>query len=223
MVRPTLPPGGPPFQTATSREIIRRSIARYHGSTRLYPHATPSTATVLTGPGFPYQPVPALPARFWLAVPPLSRSFYHNEPGKDMRWKGGGLGIQETLYPMEAFDGDLESYYLTYGPRRDTETITLVLDKPDTFDHVQAITGFPNGDLILRQGALDVSEDLRVWREVAPFHNGVAEAKLNGEPVRAVRLRSTVSQDMYDWLAVREIVLEKNGESTLKRIAQWSG
>jgi hypothetical protein len=54
---------------------------------------------------------------------------------------------------------------------------------------------------------------------VAHFHNGVAEAKLDGASVVAVRIRSVIDQSPFDLLAVREVILEKDGISTLKRIS----
>ena len=96
---------------------------------------------------------------------------------------------------------------------------TVVLDKPDAFDGVKAITGLGNGDHILRQGVLEVSSGYGRWKEVARFEKGVAEAKLDGRPVVAVRLRSTINQPPFALLAVREIILEKEGKSTLKDLS----
>ena len=39
------------------------------------------------------------------------------------------------------------------------------------------------------------------------------------QPVVAVRIRSTINQSPFDLLAVREIILEKDGKSTLKEIS----
>ena len=57
------------------------------------------------------------------------------------------------------------------------------------------------------------------WKEVARFKKGVASAKLDGTPLVAVRLRSTINQPPQALLAVREIILEKDGQSTLKQLS----
>lgn len=81
------------------------------------------------------------------------------------------------------------------------------------------LTRLAKGDHILRQGILEVSSGYGRWQEVARFEKGIAEAKLDGKPVVAVRIRSTINQSPFDLLAVREIILEKGGKSTLKEIS----
>ena len=178
---------------------------------------------VLTGPAFGYPIVPAIPARVRNALPSLIYSSAQNQNDEDWRWALTGIDRgqgYDALYPIQAFDGDLETFYLTWGPRKDVDTFTIVLEKPDTFDHVKAVTGLPNGDHILRQGVLEVSSGYGRWKEVAQFKNGVAEARLaDGKPVCAVRFRSSSNQSPFDLLAVREIMLGKKGKSTLKDIS----
>ena len=145
-----------------------------------------------------------------------------NQNDEDWRWTLTGIDKGQGYtadYPLFAFDGDLETYYLCWGPRKDVDMFTIVLEKPDRFDHVKAITGLANGDHILRQGVLEVSCAYGRWKEVARFDQGVAEATLDGTPVVAVRFRSTINQSPLDLLAVREIILEKNGKTTLKEIS----
>jgi hypothetical protein len=81
------------------------------------------------------------------------------------------------------------------------------------------LTRLAKGDHILRQGILEVSSGYGRWQEVARFEKGVAEAKLDGTPVVAVRIRSTINQPPFDLLAVREVILEKDGQSTLKKVS----
>jgi len=177
---------------------------------------------VLTGPAFAYPIVPTLPARVRNGLPSLIYSSCQYQNDEDWRWtltgidKGQGY---DSLYPLHAFDGDLETYYLTWGPRKEVDAFTLLIERPDTFDHVKAITGLANGEHILRQGVLEVSTGYGRWKDVARFENGVAEARLEGTPVVAVRIRSTINQSPFDLLAVREIILEKDGKSTLKEIS----
>jgi len=176
---------------------------------------------VVTGPAFPYPVLPALPARVRNALPALIYSPSQNQNDEDWRWALTGIDPgqgRDALQPMQAFDGDLETYYLTWGPRKDVDTFTVVLAEPRVFDAVKAITGLANGNHILRQGVLEVSTGYGRWKVVAPFKRGVAEAKLGGAPIVAVRLRSTMNQSPFDLLAVREIILEWAGKSTLKEI-----
>jgi hexosaminidase len=177
---------------------------------------------VLAGPAFGYPITPAIPARVRNALPPLVLPASQYENDEDWRWKL--LGIDkgqgyDALHPLHAFDGDLESFYLSWGPRKDVDTFTVVLEKPDAFNCVKAITGFANGDHILRQGVLEVSCGYGRWKEVARFNKGVAEATLDKTPVVAVRIRSLINQSPFDLLAVREIILEKEGVSTLKQLS----
>lgn len=177
---------------------------------------------VRTGPAFAYPIVPTLPARVRNALPSLIYPAAQNQNDEDWRWaltgidKGQGY---DALHPSQAFDGDLETYHLAWGPRKDVDTFTIALDKPADFEHVRAITGLANGDHILRQGVLEVSSGYGRWKVVARFKKGVAEAKLDGTRVEAVRIRSTINQPPFALLAVREIILEKNGKSTLKEIS----
>lgn len=175
----------------------------------------------VTGPAFGYPIVPTIPARVRDGLPSLIYSSCQNQNDEDWRWtltgidKGQGY---DSLHPLHAFDGDLETYHLTWGPRKDFDAFTVVLERPDRFTRVKAITGLPNRDHILRQGILEVSEGYGRWRTVARFERGVAEATLDDRPVAAVRLRSTINQPPFALLAVREIVLEQAGQSTVKTI-----
>jgi hexosaminidase len=177
---------------------------------------------VLTGPAFPYPILPTLPARVRNGLPALIYSTCQNQNDEDWRWtltgidKGQGY---DALFPLHAFDGDLETYFLSWGPRKEVDTFTLVLEKPEACDRIQAITGLANGDHILRQGVLEVSTGYGRWQKVARFKKGVATATLGKTPVVAVRLRSTINQSPFDLLAVREIILEQAGKSTLKEIS----
>ncbi len=177
---------------------------------------------VVTGPGFPYPIQPAIPARVRNALPSLIYSASQNQNDEDWRWALTGIDRgqgYDALHPLHAFDGDLETYYLAWGPRKDVDTFTLVLEKPDAFDRVRVITGLPNGDHILRRGVLETSNGYGRWKEVARFKRGVATATLGNTPVVAFRIRSTINQPPLALLALREIILEKDGKSTLKAIS----
>lgn len=177
---------------------------------------------ILTGPAFSYPIRPAIPARVRDALPSLIYSPSQNQNDEDWRWALTGIDRgqgYDAIHPLHAFDGDLETYHLTWGPRKEVDSFTVVLEKPDTYDRVKVITGLANGDHILRQGVVEVSWGYGRWREVARFERGVAEARLDGSPVVAVRLRSSINQSPYDLLAVREFILEKGGKSTLREIA----
>ena len=178
---------------------------------------------VVTGPAFPYEPVPALPARIRSSLPSLIYSEYQNQNDEDWRWKltgfGGRSGKHEAFYPLNAFDGDPESFFTVWGPRKDVETFAIVLAQPAPYDQVKVITGLKNGELILRQGVLEVSSAYGRWQTVSLFTNGIASAKLDANPVASVRIRSTTDQSPYDLMAIREIILQKDGYTTLQTLS----
>ncbi len=176
---------------------------------------------ILTGPAFSYPIRPAIPARVRDALPSLIYSPSQNQNDEDWRWALTGIDRgqgYDAIHPLHAFDGDLETYHLTWGPRKEVDSFTVVLEKPDTYDRVKVVTGLANGDHILRQGVLELSWGYGRWKEVARFERGVAEARLDGSPVVAIRLRSSINQSPFDLLAVREFILEKGGKSTLREI-----
>lgn len=175
---------------------------------------------VLTGPAFDYKPEPAIPARIRDGLP--SMIYKNNRNDEDWRWTLTGTHERLCIYsinPLFAFDGNLKSHYLTYGPRKDWDAFTIALEKPDIYDHIKVITGMTNGDHILREGVLEVSWSYGQWKEVARFKNGIAEAKIEGMIVSEVRIRSTINQNPFDLLAVREITLTKAGKSSLKELS----
>ena len=174
---------------------------------------------VLTGPAFGYNVEPAIPARIRNGLPSLIYKKSAND--EDWRWTLTGMplrGGSACSFPLFAFDGDLQTYFLTWGPRAEFDAFDILLDKPETYDHIKVITGMPNGDHILQQGVLEVSKSYGQWKEVAKFQNGIAEATLDGAPVVEVRIRSTINQPPFALLAVREFILERNGKSTLKEL-----
>lgn len=176
---------------------------------------------ILTGPAFGYTVAPAIPGRVRDGLGPLVYPPSRNQNDEDWRWTLTGIDRGQgytAIHPLRAFDGDLETYHLAWGPRKDVDTFTVVVQKPDAFDRVRAITGMPNGDHRLHAGVLEVSSGYGRWKAVARFEKGVAEARLDGTPVVAVRIRSTIDQPPLALLAVREIILEKKGQSTLKAL-----
>ena len=177
---------------------------------------------ILTGPAYGYPIQTALPGRIRNAMPSLIYSASQNQNDEDWRWTLTGIDRgqgYDAILPAQGFDGDLETFHMSWGPRKDVDTFTVVLNKPDTFDRVKAITGMANGDHILREGVLEVSTGYGRWKEVARFKKGVAETKLDRSKIVSVRIRSTINQPPNALLAIREIILEKNGQSTLKTLS----
>lgn len=174
---------------------------------------------ILTGPAYGYPIQTALPGRIRNALPSLIYSPSQNHNDEDWRWALTGIDRgqgYDAILPAQAFDGDLETFHMSWGPRKDVDTFTVVLNKPDAFDRVKAITGMANGDHRLREGVLEVSTGYGRWKEVARFKKGVAEAKLDRRKIESIRIRSTINQPPNALLAIREIILEKEGQSTLK-------
>jgi hypothetical protein len=105
-----------------------------------------------------------------------------------------------------AFDGADRTFFASEKNATDKDHFTLILDKPAAVRSLQVTTGRPNGDDKLGAGSLHVSEDGKTFEEIAKFSAGVAEAKLVGRRIQAIRLKPT--QDLKYPLVIREIVFD---------------
>jgi hypothetical protein len=105
-----------------------------------------------------------------------------------------------------AFDGDDKSYFASKMNATVKDHFTLVLDKPAAVRSLRVITGRPDGNDKLDAGSLQISEDGTSFEEVAKFNTGMAEAKLAGRKIEAIRIKPT--QDLKYPLVIREIVLD---------------
>jgi hypothetical protein len=125
-------------------------------------------------------------------------------------------GTWQKYHVEYAFDGDPETFYWNDRPIRSGDTVTLTLDKPEPLTRATVYTGIP--DIVaarLASGVLEVSANGKDFTTVATLRRGTADARLSGQPVKAVRIRATADQGP-NWLMVREFVLESAGKSTLK-------
>ncbi len=105
-----------------------------------------------------------------------------------------------------AFDGEDKSYFASGKNATDRDHFTLVLDKPVAVQSLRVMTGRPEGGDKLDAGTLHVSADGKTFEEMAKFRAGMAETKLTGRTVQAVRIK--LSQDLSYPLVIREIVLD---------------
>jgi hexosaminidase len=88
---------------------------------------------VMTGPAFAYPIVPAIPARIRNALPSLIYSAAQNQNDEDWRWALTGIDRgqgYDAMHPLHAFDGDLDTYFLTWGPRKDVDHSMDCAEKP---------------------------------------------------------------------------------------------
>ena len=111
--------------------------------------------------------------------------------------------------PARVFDGTRETvFWTTRGPKRG-DCLTIFFDEIQSAATVRCITGkneTGGGGDRLHHGVLEISPDGELWRAVARFKDGFAEATLPaGTQIKAMRMRTTLPQD--EWLLVREFEL----------------
>lgn len=113
----------------------------------------------------------------------------------------------EAPYQMEhAFDGRFTRYAWTVDPPKKGDHLTVTLDEPIPARRITLHTGsdFARDDF-LPEGTLAISADGETFTPVAAVRGRRADAHLNGDPVKAVRV--LVDADMERRLATREIVI----------------
>jgi hypothetical protein len=103
-----------------------------------------------------------------------------------------------------AFDGNLDSYFLSKEAPKAGDTFTLTFATPSTVSKVEALTGLPGGGNQLADGVLEVSADGTTFTEAAKVADGRFVAT-PGKLLTAVRLRATA--DGKEPLAIREILV----------------
>jgi hypothetical protein len=108
-----------------------------------------------------------------------------------------------------AFDGDPKTFFASSQNPTTTDHFTLILDKPVAVKSIEITTGKPTDNTdVLDAGTLEVSGDGEAFTQAAKFTNGSASAKLNGKPVKAIRIKPTA--DLKHPLAIREITIDSN-------------
>jgi basic secretory peptidase family protein/F5/8 type C domain-containing protein len=107
-----------------------------------------------------------------------------------------------------AFDGDDDTFFASDKNAAASDHFTLVFDRPVAVKSVTATTGRPSGGDALEAGVLQVSADGKAFEDAANFADGKAKAKLDGRPVRAVRIKPT--GDLKHPLVIREVAVESD-------------
>jgi hypothetical protein len=105
-----------------------------------------------------------------------------------------------------AFDGDLDTSFVSTGNLRADDHLTLVFDKPVAVRSITVTTGGAESDEALDEGALELSADGKAFERQATFAKGLAQWTSDGRSVKAVRL--TASADAPHALAIREVTIE---------------
>jgi len=104
-----------------------------------------------------------------------------------------------------AFDGNLDTFYVSSGHPSADDHFTLVLDQPVSATLIAAVSGRPDGEDELEAGVLEVSADGTTFESVATFEGGAARADAAGRKIRAIRIRP--SAGLSHPLVVRELSL----------------
>jgi hypothetical protein len=105
-----------------------------------------------------------------------------------------------------AFDGDLNSFFVSAQNLTAADHFTLVFDEPVAMRSIMVATGRPRQNDWLDAGVLEVSAEGKTFSTLAKFMNGVARALPGGRMVRALRVRPTA--DLQHPLAIGEIVID---------------
>ncbi len=115
------------------------------------------------------------------------------------------LPIYQDHVPEIAFDGNIDTYYWSYGQALAGATFTVILNTPAAFQHIKVTTGHPDhSEDTVHEGVLEIF-DGTAYTKIADFKDGIAEAELARKTISGVRIRLT--KDNNNWLVVREIEL----------------
>ncbi|MCH7944853.1 MAG: family 20 glycosylhydrolase [Armatimonadetes bacterium] len=111
------------------------------------------------------------------------------------------LGTLGDNHPVCAFDGDINSQFVSEGGVKAGDTFTVELVEPMTVRRVSVRFGPIRG--ALRGGAVEISEDGQTWHPLGEFKGAHIDTKFAPRSVKAVRLRLT--KDSKYRLIIREI------------------
>jgi hypothetical protein len=106
-----------------------------------------------------------------------------------------------------AFDGNLDTFFLSQEKLRASDHFTLVFDRPVLLGSIAVVTGGSGSKKseILEAGTLEVSPDGLSFTSLASFSGGNVRAQGRGERVVAVRIKSISGQEHP--LAIREFTI----------------
>jgi hypothetical protein len=107
-----------------------------------------------------------------------------------------------------AFDGDMNSFFVSARNPTTGDHFTLVFDKPVAVKSVLVASGRPNGGDRLDAGMLEASADGKTFNELCKFADGVARARPEGRKIQALRIRLT--DDLQHPIAIGEFVIESD-------------
>jgi hypothetical protein len=121
-------------------------------------------------------------------------------------WIETSLATSEGHIRQFALDGDRASYFLSAENFSSRDHFTVFLEKPVELGSVEVLSGRAAGEGELEGGVLEASGDGQAYQVLARFEKGIARAKAERLPVRALRIRT--EKDFDHPLALREIALK---------------
>lgn len=125
---------------------------------------------------------------------------------------GASIATHRDHVRQFAFDGDDATHYESVEPAAADDWFVLKFDQPVRVTSLGVATGRPDGSAILKAATLEVADSEGLFRKVAPLKEGqaqdVGQSELGEEPIAAVRIRVSESQD--DPLVIREITVESD-------------
>lgn len=95
----------------------------------------------------------------------------------------------QTNRPALAIDGKKETFFQSSRGADEQDEFTVYFSHGLKLRHIEVLTGDDKGTNQLGAGRLEVSTDGKEFKEAAQFEAGVAKAKLNKQPVVALRIR----------------------------------
>ncbi|MDR3689019.1 MAG: glycoside hydrolase family 20 zincin-like fold domain-containing protein [Fimbriimonas sp.] len=107
----------------------------------------------------------------------------------------------------KAFDGSPNTFFWSDGEVVKGDYFEVLLTQPREITGIHVITGHrAHPQDFLQHGILEISADGASFTKVAEFRDGIADADLSHQMVKAIRLKVTDNQP--NWLIVREIELK---------------
>lgn len=104
-----------------------------------------------------------------------------------------------------AFDGNLDTFYISARNPTDDDHLTLILDRAVPVTLISVNTGRADGQDELEAGTLEVSADGKAFEPLSRVRDGSVRADARGRKIRAVRLRPEIG--VMHPLVVREIAI----------------
>ncbi|BDI32542.1 hypothetical protein CCAX7_45930 [Capsulimonas corticalis] len=125
--------------------------------------------------------------------------------------------------PQMALDGNPSTYFKSVYDMGDGDTFLVVLSQPVPLRSLHIVTGGADGKDEVTNGVAETSPDGAVFRKAAAFGaDGVADAKLGGQPIKSIRIHLNEGAHLPA-LLIREITIGSPVKISDVRLAPGRG